>query len=1165
MSYLERAKEKEDLTGYTDFEITKALHAKYKSDTGQDTPFEDFAGEIGLQLETTPLELPPEETTRLEQPEPAPIVPDETAPPIDTQPAQQAAVEIQQPPQTGFGMDLPVQTEEEQPVDNDVGRMQTAAGSFVKGAGHVAASTIKSAAMVAQNNRNRILNDFNLIDSGESPAGVATPEVMSYSRHPEQRESLRAVYEDIGGEDPRESNVYKAGNAIDNWLSENIKTNPRFEQEFFTGKVAGGLGSMVMFVVANLIGRGALRTTGLGPGAAGAASTATAGAAVQASDTFEDAINNGADLQTAFDAAKLGAVVGTSEAIPIVAILGRLDKSSGGGVREVIGNLLKEGTEEALQEAFQSIAGNMIAQKMYDPDRKMWTGAGEGAGVGFTTGALVSFLASMIGLKSRGKGQGPQGPQEQQPGDSSEPGFQPEAPPPEDSQAFKEWMKGEPTEDEIQADRQAEATADLEEFMADDRPAEEIIAERRAKEEADTAAAQAEEQAQQETEAAALAQEDIDAERFQQEFDLAEEQRQQQEMDVGFDQADQVEQAQRDEVLDYRIQQDQEAEAQPTAMQLAMEKAKGDGTQKAPIKVETAQDVELAASRADTDPSKDQEETGAYEKGHANMHGMHISIENAKGSIRSGVDAGGKAWETVMPAHYGYIRGTVGADSKPGAKPHQIEQVDVYIGDNPESKSIFMVDQIDPKTGDFDEAKVIFGTTTQADAEALYDAGFSDGSGASRRGAVTAMGIAQFKRWLKKGNTKKAFRYESPKADKPKKKVTKSRKALARSVDPKKDDLFSAIAKLGGVNRKESIAQGVDKADFNRRGHRVYRVYTKNGISFDDMAQKLAEHGYPVVDDQGNYDPNVLLDRLQEAMGGKKVLTSQGLEEYAEQESRYEDEYRAELDALADITDNFDQSAKDLSVEIHEVKSKLGEDRVDSIIERVSIQSEALSADEYELELVKAFQEALSGKQQDADDTSLKKGYQGRKAGREPGKETEGPAFDLAQQEVIQPTPTPEPLPQGDMFGGKSETAQVIKDREVARQKKERDAPPMEAGEGDLFSGKSKQVDIEDVKPSVKDVLFDSEIAKRGRAQEAAAQEKADKFKQPDTKDVKPTEQAGVKDLNGNTIPSDLMIEVNVDVVDSGETGTATFNAAETMSELQAKQKSYKALQDCMR
>lgn len=83
------------------------------------------------------------------------------------------------------------------------------------------------------------------------------------------------------------------------------------------------------------------------------------------------------------------------------------------------------------------------------------------------------------------------------------------------------------------------------------------------------------------------------------------------------------------------------------------------------------------------------------------------------------------------------------------------------------------------------------------------------------------------------------------------------------------------------------------------------------------------------------------------------------------------------------------------------------------------------------------------------------------------GMETEA-QIDAATSEAPKVAPeaktgTPAvPGQMADMFGGKSDTAQTIKDREIERQKKMDEAPPVESGEGDLFSGKSKQTDIED-------------------------------------------------------------------------------------------------------
>jgi len=63
------------------------------------------------------------------------------------------------------------------------------------------------------------------------------------------------------------------------------------------------------------------------------------------------------------------------------------------------------------------------------------------------------------------------------------------------------------------------------------------------------------------------------------------------------------------------------------------------------------------ASQIDTSPSEAQVEAGNYRKAKLSLHGLQISIENPKGSTRSGTSRSGKKWETTMAAHYGYIRG----------------------------------------------------------------------------------------------------------------------------------------------------------------------------------------------------------------------------------------------------------------------------------------------------------------------------------------------------------------------------------------------------------------------------------------------------------------------------------------------------------------------------
>ena len=98
-------------------------------------------------------------------------------------------------------------------------------------------------------------------------------------------------------------------------------------------------------------------------------------------------------------------------------------------------------------------------------------------------------------------------------------------------------------------------------------------------------------------------------------------------------------------------------------------------------------------------PSEAQKTAGNYQKGHTRIHGLDVTIENPKGSFRTGVHAG-KPWRVRMPADYGYIRGTTGADG---------DHVDCFVGPDEKSEKVFVIDQKDLKTGAFDECKCILG------------------------------------------------------------------------------------------------------------------------------------------------------------------------------------------------------------------------------------------------------------------------------------------------------------------------------------------------------------------------------------------------------------------------------------------------------------------------
>jgi hypothetical protein len=182
----------------------------------------------------------------------------------------------------------------------------------------------------------------------------------------------------------------------------------------------------------------------------------------------------------------------------------------------------------------------------------------------------------------------------------------------------------------------------------------------------------------------------------------------------------------------------------PTA---SLDDGKGDGSREAPRQIENAADLDIVAPRVNTEPTEAQAEASNYRHAHVNLHGLDIAIENPAGSTRRGTDPDGKPWETVIPAAYGRIKRTTGADG---------DHVDVYIGPHPASEQAFVIDQYDPKTRKFDETKTVLGVDSAEEATAIYDAGFSDGSGPERRGAITPMSVAEFKTFAEEEGHKPA-------------------------------------------------------------------------------------------------------------------------------------------------------------------------------------------------------------------------------------------------------------------------------------------------------------------------------------------------------------------------------------------------------------------------
>ena len=158
----------------------------------------------------------------------------------------------------------------------------------------------------------------------------------------------------------------------------------------------------------------------------------------------------------------------------------------------------------------------------------------------------------------------------------------------------------------------------------------------------------------------------------------------------------------------------------------------------------------------DHSPSPAQAASGNYQKDHVAWRGLNLTIENSRGSVRRGIDKNGKPWRCRLPAHYGYIKRTVGKDG---------DHVDAYLGPHPKSENVYLIDQVDAASKKFDEHKAMLNFTNRHYALDAYRRAFSDGKGHERIGAVHEMSVAQFKHWLENGDTKKPFRHTADHKD----------------------------------------------------------------------------------------------------------------------------------------------------------------------------------------------------------------------------------------------------------------------------------------------------------------------------------------------------------------------------------------------------------------
>lgn len=269
--------------------------------------------------------------------------------------------------------------------------------------------------------------------------------------------------------------------------------------------------------------------------------------------------------------------------------------------------------------------------------------------------------------------------------------------------------------------------------------------------------------------------------------------------------------------------------------------------------VEAESPVAAAEREVNTNPTEAQKEAGNYKKGHVKIDGYDVTIENPKGSERSGTDASGKQWRQTIHNTYGYIRGTEGVDG---------DHIDVFLSDAPESGNVYVIDQR-KADGSFDEHKVMYGFNSAEEARDAYLSNYEEGW--QGLGIITEVSKDEFKKWIDSSHRK-----TKPFAE------YKSVKPIGAQNEGTAEPHPIGVGSFGNIydQFRGKAKEAIDFLQRKKSGEAIGALHHKD---IGDIDLVWGEEGTGKSDGYGlaklvKYHPDVL-DNLQEILDDMHVTT----------------------------------------------------------------------------------------------------------------------------------------------------------------------------------------------------------------------------------------------------------------------------------------------------
>lgn len=135
-----------------------------------------------------------------------------------------------------------------------------------------------------------------------------------------------------------------------------------------------------------------------------------------------------------------------------------------------------------------------------------------------------------------------------------------------------------------------------------------------------------------------------------------------------------------------------------------------------------------------------------------------------------------------------------------------------------------------------------------------------------------------------------------------------------KTADAREDSILEYLAKhKRGISMDEARKQGIDPVEMKGPAAKVgiKSAFRKGGMTFDEAAEHLAEEGYPVKDEAGNYDPNRVLAAIDQELRGTPVHSIVNERIALEDEAMLRD--RAEIDIKIPDERETEPAVKDMA------------------------------------------------------------------------------------------------------------------------------------------------------------------------------------------------------------------------------------------------------------